>query len=138
MFSRIVAGSLAAALVFSSVTANAHGIEGKMFHFKHFKHFHLKHIHFPKPAPAPAPSSQAYGPTGGHRSPPVFSIYMASAIGCGTIGLMAGSVGRQMKIEEAEYIVGSCFIPFVGGELFRYLRTAMNPPKPKFHRRRHG
>jgi hypothetical protein len=64
---------------------------------------------------------------------------MASAIGCGTIGLMAGSAGRQMKIqEEAEYIVGNCFIPFVGGELFRYLRSAMNPPKPRLHRHRHS
>jgi hypothetical protein len=64
---------------------------------------------------------------------------MASAIGCGTIGLMAGSAGRQMNIqEEAEYIVGNCFIPFVGGELFRYLRSAMNPPKPRLHRHRHS
>jgi hypothetical protein len=122
MFSMIFGACVAVALTLTSATANAH---------------HFKHFHFPKPAPAPAPAQQS-GPNVGHRSAPVFAIYTASAIGCGTLGLMAGSVGRQMKIEEAEYIVGNCFIPFVGGELFRYLRSAMNPPKARLHRHRHS
>ncbi|MGZ3410689.1 MAG: hypothetical protein ACXWJW_12450 [Xanthobacteraceae bacterium] len=112
---RIVGVVLAASMLLSSVPAYAGG-EGSYFkYFKHYKHHH--HMKVKVSAPK--------GPQIGHKNPSVFGMYMASAIGCGTIGLMIGSAGRQLKTEEAEYIVGSCFIPIIGGEIFKYLRQAM-------------
>jgi hypothetical protein len=115
--SRILAFGLASAMFLAPIAANAGGPSYGDY-FKHFKHF--KHHHHMKAPPKPKGPSM-----GGGRGTPLAASWAAASIGCSTIGLMAGSIGRQMKIEEAEYIVGNCFLPFIGGELFRYLRAEM-------------
>jgi hypothetical protein len=121
----LAAAALSVSLALAPTSASAFFVAPKG-HFGHgFKHFHKPKFHHPKPPKPPKTASNPQQSGGKNHGLRGAGAYLMGATFCsaGFLVLRAFIVNAQENREltrgEAWETVGGCFVPLIGGPIFR-------------------